>query len=66
MVSCADAIRLVRAQIRWKPGKDVEHLEKRIDLGHLPPGTTLDVYEAIIAAIVQDPLSKVYLYSLGP
>lgn len=26
----AAAIRMVRHQVRWKPGKDVQHLEKRI------------------------------------
>ena len=43
-----DAIRRMREGLRWRPEKDIQHLAKRIELGHLPVGTTLAEYEAII------------------
>ena len=56
------AIRHVQTEIRWKSGKHIQHLTKRIRLGHLPPQTTLTEYEAIIATIVNDYQAKVYLF----
>ncbi|MFQ5341794.1 MAG: hypothetical protein ACE5F6_09645 [Anaerolineae bacterium] len=58
----ADAIRLVRQRIRWKPGKAREHLEKRIRLGHLAPDTTIDEYESVIAEVVSDPRADVFVF----
>ncbi|MFQ5593105.1 MAG: hypothetical protein ACE5HA_03050 [Anaerolineae bacterium] len=58
----ANAIRLVRQRIRWKHGKDREHLEKRIRLGHLRPGTAMEEYEAIIADVVSDPGAEVFVF----
>jgi hypothetical protein len=43
----ADAIRRLREGVRWRPGKNAQHLAKRIELGNLPVGTTLAEYEAI-------------------
>lgn len=57
-----EAIRRIRAEIRWKPGKDIEHLQTRIHYGHLPPDAKLDDYEAIISAIVHDPTAIVYAF----
>ena len=58
----AAAIRQIRAEIRWKPGKDVEHLRTRIHYGHLPPDATLDDYEEIIATILHDPDATVFAF----
>lgn len=59
------AIQTVRANIRWKPGKDVEHLTTRIHYGHLPESATLADYEAIISLIIYDELAIVYSYVWG-
>ena len=61
----ADAIRLVRQRIRWKPGKAREHLAKRIRLGHLDPDTAIDEYESIIAEVVSDPRANVFVFVFG-
>lgn len=57
------AIQLARQQIRWKPGKDVQHLAKRVRLGHLPPGSTVIDYERVIQAVITDPHATVYVYT---
>lgn len=49
------AIRAVRDQVRWKPGKGAQHLRTRQDYGHLPVTATLDDYQAIIASIRATP-----------
>lgn len=61
----AAAIRMVRHHVRWKPGKDVQHLEKRIRRDHLAPGTSLDQYNQLIQRILADPESDVYHYPFG-
>jgi hypothetical protein len=61
----ANAIRQVQSSLRWKPGKDIQHLRRRIDLGHLPPDTTVEEYQAIIATILRDPQADVFVYSWG-
>ena len=43
----ANAIRQLRAEVRWRPEKDVQQLAKRIELGHLPVEATLVEYEAL-------------------
>src|SRR5881409_356643 len=40
----AEAIRRLREGVHWRPGKDVQHLAKRIELGHLPAETTMTDY----------------------
>lgn len=60
-----EAIRRLREQVRWKPEKAVQHLAKRVDLGHLPPGTTVAVYDALIRRIVQTPAAEVWVYRWG-
>lgn len=57
-----EAIGRIQKQIRWKPGKDIEHLERRIKKGHLPVGTTLGEYEAIIKTVVNCSEALVYSY----
>ncbi|MCG3121225.1 MAG: hypothetical protein ALAOOOJD_04225 [bacterium] len=59
------AIRMVRHHVRWKPDKDVEHLDKRIRRGHLPPGAGLDQYNQLIQKILTDPESNIYHYPFG-
>lgn len=56
------AIQCLRSQIQWKPGKDRKHLETRIGYGHLPPTATIEEYESIITAIVNDRTTTVYVY----
>jgi hypothetical protein len=61
----ADAIRWLREGVHWRPGRDVQHLAKRIELGHLPDGTTVDYYEALILYVVRTPTAMVYAYRWG-
>ncbi len=61
----AAAIQMVRHHVRWKSGKDVEHLKKRISRGHLPLGTSLDQYNQIIQKILTEPESNIYHYPFG-
>ncbi len=58
----AAAILMLRAHVRWKSGKALQHLEKRIRVGHLPAGTLLDEYNQIISDILRHPESAVYHY----
>lgn len=48
--------------MRWKPGKDRQHLQRRIALGHLEPEAQLDDYEAVISALVHNAYAEVYVY----
>lgn len=59
------AIKQVRSEIKWKPGKAAPHLSKRIRLGHLPDNASLTEYEAIIAVVVNDPQAQLYLFIYG-
>jgi len=59
------AIRQIQAHVRWKPGKDHQHLAKRIRQGHLAPAATLAEYQQIILAIVSHPDAFVYVYRYG-
>jgi hypothetical protein len=56
------AILLLRSRARWKTGKDLQHLEKRIRVGHLPAGTTIDQYNHIVDELLHQPDSFVYHY----
>jgi hypothetical protein len=60
-----DAIRRLREGVRWRSGKDTQHLAKRIELGHLPVGTTLAEYEAIIIRVFSTPTDEVFVYRWG-
>lgn len=57
-----NAIRSVRKQVRWKPGKAESHLLTRRQYGHLPLTATLSAYEQIIHSIVLDDNAAVYVY----
>jgi len=59
------AIRQLRDHVRWKPGKDRQHVAKRIALGHLPPEDTTADYDALIQRIVQIPTAEVFVYQWG-
>jgi hypothetical protein len=56
------ALEAVRTEIRWKPGKGAQHLERRIQLEQLPEGTTLDEYEGLIACVLSDLDAEVDIY----
>ena len=60
-----DAIRRMREGLRWRPEKDIQHLAKRIELGHLPVGTTLAEYEAIIIRSINTSTAEVFVYRWG-
>lgn len=57
------AIHMLRSKVRWKPGKDVQHLQTRMRYGHLPASMTVAGYEAIINALLNDSLADVYTYT---
>jgi hypothetical protein len=59
------AIHRLQEQVRWKPGKAEQHLQKRIALGHLPVGTTEAVYEALILRVIRTPTAEVLVYHWG-
>lgn len=56
------AIRKARSRVHWKPESAVRHLQKRKLRGHLPPTATLQDYERIILAVLQDGAAQVYRY----
>ena len=58
----AHAIRQMRGEIRWKPGKDVEHLQTRKNYGHLPTEADLGDYESIVSVILHEPAADVYVF----
>lgn len=57
-----EAIRRLRDHVQWKPGKDYQHLIKRIALRHLPPGATVAEYNMLIRRVVQSPAAEVFVY----
>ncbi len=61
-LAVVEAIRSIRSQVRWKPGKDVAHLEKRKALGHLPAEAEMPEYDAIVRALVHAPEARVFAY----
>lgn len=50
--------------LKWKLGKNVEHLEKRKRKGHIPSDFTLEDYERVILSIINNVENDVYLYYL--
>lgn len=59
------AIQSIRQKVVWKPGKDLQHLDKRKSMGHIPQSYTLDDYNQLIQSIVWEPTNEVYLYTFG-
>jgi hypothetical protein len=60
-----DAICRLLERVRWRPGKNTQHLAKRIEQGHLPVGTTLAEYEATIIRIILTSTAEVFVYRWG-
>lgn len=60
-----ESIERARSKIRWKPGKAAPHLAKRVRLGHLPEDATLEKYEEKIAAVLNQPDARLYLFVYG-
>ena len=63
-LAVAEAIRRVKAEVRWKPGKDALHLQKRQAMGHLSANASLTDYNILIRSIIQDPHGQVFAYRL--
>jgi hypothetical protein len=63
MLRMVDALRAIRQRVRWKPGKDSAHIEKRRKMQ--PFSASLSDYEKIIADIVRNNRNMVYLYDFG-
>jgi len=59
------AIKLAQNRLIWKPGKDIKHLTKRIQLRHLSPNTTLAEYERLIYQVFNQPKAQLYLFQWG-
>jgi hypothetical protein len=56
------AILKAQNHLQWKPAKAYPHLMKRIRLGHLPENATIEIYEAIIRQVLNNPTANVYVY----
>ena len=59
------AVSRLRVAVYWKPGKDIQHLEKRKALGHLPQDCQIKDYNKLISELVQGLENEVYLYEFG-
>jgi hypothetical protein len=59
------AIQAIQGKIRWKPGKDVQHLQTRLRYGHLPTAATIADYETIITSLLNNLQADVYIYHWG-
>ena len=57
-----NAVELVQAEVRWRPGSETAHLLKRKVRNHLPLEATLADYEHIIASVVNDRDAELYVY----
>ena len=60
-----NAIQVVQAQVKWRPGSETGHLLKRKVRNHLPLSATLADYERIIRAVVTDREARVFVYWHG-
>jgi hypothetical protein len=60
-----EAIHGLREEVHWRPERSAQHLAKRIELGHLPAGTTLADYEAIITRTINTSTAEVFVYRWG-
>jgi len=57
------ALKTVRKNIRWKSGKDQEHLQTRKRYGHLTATTTIEEYNEIIQTLVNSETAELYIYA---
>jgi hypothetical protein len=62
LIEASSALNALRREIRWKPGKDEKHLEKRKAMGHLPKHSSLEDYNTLINKLIRDDSNIVYLY----
>jgi hypothetical protein len=62
LLEASSALSALRTELRWKPGKDIQHLEKRKAMGHLPKHSSLEDYNALINELIEDNSNVVYLY----
>lgn len=60
-----DALDKIQERVRWKPGKDLIHLDKRRKMKHLPRAASISDYEEHIHEIVRDRRNILYLYEFG-
>ena len=60
-----EVLQSIRLHVRWKPGSAERHLRKRIARQHLPSDATVDSYEAVIHAVLDDQFAKIYIYQPG-
>jgi len=58
------AIVKIREKVLWKVGKDVVHLDKRRQMGHLPPSASMVEYDKIIRELVINEQNALYLYEI--
>lgn len=62
ILEAASGINVIRKEVRWKPKKDKEHLEKRKARGHLSEDTSLKDYNSLINGLALNDENDVYLY----
>ena len=62
LVDIIKAIRIVQAQLFWKPDSVERHLRRRINRQHLPKTATLDDYENLIRTVIHQPTAQIYIY----
>jgi dTDP-glucose pyrophosphorylase len=65
LLEASSALSILRKKVRWKPGKDIQHLEKRKAIGHLPERSSLEDYNTLITKLIKDDTNIVYLYEFG-
>lgn len=65
VLEASSALSALRKKLRWKPGKDIQHLEKRKAMGHLPKHSSLEDYNALINELIGEDSNIVYLYEFG-
>ena len=58
-------IQSIRQKVVWKPGKDLQHLDKRKSMGHIPQSYMLNDYNQLIQSVVLESTNEVYLYIFG-
>jgi hypothetical protein len=58
------AIHRLLQRVQWQPHKETQPLAKRKAMGHLPENATIDDYNALIVAILNDRRNLVYHYHL--
>lgn len=65
LLEASSALGALRKKLRWKSGKDIQHLEKRKAMGHLPEHSLLEDYNTLIYELIEDDDNIVYLYEFG-